>query len=195
MTMKKTLLAFTTSLALATSLSSFSALAENGDTPAPAPAPASVKGGTLKFVGKLVDAPCAVDIPSDGQITDMGQYRTASLGKDVGITSAAKNFNIRLVDCSVDTYKNVQVKFVGPTVKGSNTTLALEGGANAAENVGVQILRNGVPVAVDGSQKTEKMGLEGTENDLSFQAQFISLAKGVTPGVANASAEFYLTYL
>ncbi|ASL86311.1 hypothetical protein BVG97_01400 [Serratia marcescens] len=188
MNMRKTLLAVATPLVLMSSLSSFTALADEGTS-------VTVKGGTIKFVGKMVDAPCAVDIPADGQITNLGQYRVASLSKEPGATSVVKNFNIKLVDCSVDTMKNVQVKFSGSTAKGSNTTLALDGGSNAAQNVGIQILRNGEPVVVDGSGKTASIALENGENNLAFQAQFISLSKDVKPGAANGSVDFYLTYL
>ncbi|EMJ4649360.1 fimbrial protein [Serratia ureilytica] len=191
MNMRKTLLAVATPLVLMSSLSSFTALAAEG-TP---PVSVTVKGGTIKFAGKMVDAPCAVDMPADGQITDLGQYRVASLSKEPGATSVGKNFNIKLVDCSVDTMKNVQVKFSGSPAKGSNTTLALDGGSNAAQNVGIQILRNGEPVVVDGSGKTASIALEKGENNLAFQAQFISLSKDVKPGAANGSVDFYLTYL
>lgn len=191
MNMRKTLLAVATPLVLMSSLSSFTALADEG-TP---PVSVTVKGGTIKFVGKMVDAPCAVDIPYDGQITDLGQYRVASLSKEPGATSVGKNFNIKLVDCSVDTMKNVQVKFSGSSAEGKNTTLALDGGSNAAQNVGIQILRNGKPVVVDGSDGTANIALEKGENNLAFQAQFISLGTDVKPGAANGSVDFYLTYL
>lgn len=159
----------------------------------------TVNGGTIKFVGSLVNAACALDQPTGGQVVDLQQFRVADLNKAVGDVTPARDFDIKLTDCSVEAYKKARVNFNGVSVAGKNTILALDGGiagAESASGVGIQILSDGKPVAVDGTSSpaaTETTLRPGNTN-LRFQAQYISTSKEVKPGAANASAEFSITY-
>ncbi|CAI2538699.1 Type-1A pilin [Serratia ficaria] len=80
------------------------------------------------------------------------------------------------------------------TAAGQNTALSLEGGSGAASGVGIQLLRDNTPLAVDGSQASTTTSLLEGANSLSFQAQYIALSDAVTAGAANATADFTLTY-
>ncbi|WP_391575263.1 fimbrial protein, partial [Serratia ficaria] len=79
-----------------------------------APSPITVSGGTVKFTGSIVNAPCAVDNSADGQSVELGQYRVADFSK-TGDVSAARTFNIGLSNCALDTYSRASVTFSGNT--------------------------------------------------------------------------------
>ena len=162
-------------------------------------APHTVNGGTIKFIGSLVDAPCALDQPTGGQIVDLQQFRIADLNKNIGNVTPARDFDIKLTDCSLETYKKAHVNFNGASVTGKNTILALDGGvagAEGASGVGIQILSNGKAVAVDGTSSPAAADtvLSPGNTSMRFQAQYVSLSENVKPGAANASAEFTITY-
>lgn len=181
-------------LALTSLICSSSALADNAPT-----APVTVSGGTVKFIGSIINAPCALNHPTGGQIVDLQQFRVSDLNKAVGDVTPARDFDLKLTDCSVETYKKARVNFNGVSVTGKNTILALDGdiaGAKSASGVGIQILSNGKPVAVDGTSTPAAADtvLRPGNTNMRFQAQYISTSVDVKPGAANASAEFTITY-
>lgn len=154
--------------------------------------PVTVSGGTIKFVGSLVNAACALDQPTGGQVVDLQQFRVADVNKTQGAVTQARDFDIKLTDCSVETYQKASVKFNGKSVAGKNTILALDSGG--ASGVGIQILSDGKAVPVDGSGASEVTNLTPGNTRMRFQAQYISTSSEVKPGAANASAEFTITY-
>ncbi|QIX94989.1 fimbrial protein [Cedecea sp. FDAARGOS_727] len=179
-------------LALTTLLCTSSVFA----APVESPDSATVKGGTIKFVGSLVNAACALEQPAGGQVVDLQQFSVAELNKSVGAVTQAKDFEIKLTDCSVETYKKASVKFSGVSVPGKNTILALgnDHGISTASGVGIQILSDGQVVTVDGSTPSGETVLQPGNTRMRFQAQYISTSTDVKPGAANASAEFSITY-
>lgn len=181
-------------LALLVSLSSFAAFADDENQQPEPGKSVTVNGGTLKFQGSLVNAPCAVDSPKEGHIVDLGQYRTAEFDKE-GDTSVARRFEIKLSNCAVETYKKAQVTFLGHPVEGKDTVLALEEGSSSARGVGIQILSGGNAVPVDGSKPSGNTDLIQGNTTMVFSAQYISTNKDIKPGAANASADFSITYL
>lgn len=178
-------------LALTSLLCSSSVLAA-GEQPDPVP----VSGGVIKFAGSLVNAACALDQPTGGQVVDLQKFSVAELNKSVGAVTQAKDFEIKLTDCSVETYKKASVKFSGVSVPGKNTILALgnDHGISTASGVGIQILSDGKVVTVDGSTPSGETVLQPGNTKMRFQAQYISTSTDVKPGAANASVEFSITY-
>lgn len=174
-------------------LASFCSPTVFADEPAPPP-PITVSGGTLKFTGSLVNAPCTVEQSSEGMVVDLQQYRVADF-QNIGDVSAAKQFEIKLGNCAVDTYKKAQVTFNGLTAEGNPHVLAVAAGASSARGIGLQILHAGKPVFVDNSAPSESTSLNPGETKLFFQAQYISTDAEVKPGKANASADFTVTYM
>lgn len=179
-------------LCLLTLLFSSTLFAEESKDPTPV-SPVTVNGGTIKFSGSLVNAACSVEQPTDGMIVDLQQTRIADL-KTIGAVTPAKDFIIKLTDCSADTYKKASVKFIGKTAGGKNTTLAIEDGAAAASGVGVQILSAGKAVPVDGSASSDSTNLMPGESKMLFRAQYVATDANAKPGKANASADFTITY-
>lgn len=182
--MKKTLLSVLLPIAtLAPSLS----YAADGD----GPAPISVNGGIVQFSGSIVNSPCSISTGSANQTVELGQYRASDF-VELGDVSATKDFNITLKDCSAEAYTKVAVKFNGDTANGSKDKLAVNGGA---QGVAIQIVKDGKPISVNNTDATDPINLvEGADNNIYFQAQYVSIAKEVKAGAANAVADFYLNY-
>lgn len=163
-----------------------SSIAADGD-------PVTVTGGTVHFTGSIVNAPCAIEIGSDGIIpVDLGQHR-AALFTAPGTVSPAKSFNITLNECVTDTYQKATIAFTGDTVTTANGAgLAVTGGATG---VAIQIVKNGDVLKLDGTSASPETNLlEGTSH-IALQAQYVSIADTVTAGPANSTADFTITYL
>lgn len=168
------------------SLSSAAAMADS----------ATVNGGTVHFKGEIVNAACAVDAGSDGQIVKLGQVRSSTLSAP-GETSSAVGFNIQLDDCDTAVSTQASVAFSGPQVDATNTNvLALQNSSanGGATNVGVQILdQTGNPLNLDGASFSSATTLTNGTNNLPFQARYYATGEA-TPGNANADATFKVQY-
>lgn len=169
-------------------IASHNVFAEEDDvTP---PAPVTVSGGTVQFSGSIVNAPCVVDIGGEGLSVDLGQYRAADFTTTGDVTSA-RTFNINLDNCATETYSKAALSFNGTTAAGNNKALSVSGGAGG---VGIQILKNNTALVVDGTESSVEQIFNTGSNTIPFQAQYISLENTVTPGAANATANFTVTY-
>lgn len=159
-------------------------------------APITVNGGTIQFTGSIVNAPCVIDNNSASAVVNLGQYRVDSFSGS-GTTSSPVDFNIDLIDCSVDTYSKAAVTFNGVTIDGNNKVLALtarQAADTTAGGVGIQILQDSEALPVDGTTASTLKSFTEEGVSLRFQAQYLALAENVTPGSANASADFTITY-
>lgn len=159
--------------------------------------PVTVNGGTVNFTGSIVNAPCVVDVSSENHTVTLGQYRTDSFS-GTGSVSSPVDFKINLINCTTDTYTSAAVTFTGSTVSGNSNVLTLssiQAGDQVAENVGIQILQDSNPVAVDGSAASTAKTISDGTNRLAFQARYIALDDAVTAGAANSSADFTVTYM
>lgn len=165
------------------------------------PFAATVNGGTVHFVGELVNAACAVSTDTSDQIVKLGQHRTASLAK-AGDASAAVPFNIQLVDCdSKLVTTGVSFAFTGQTVSTAgvvnNKLLAVNGGggnAPGATNVGIEITDYASTVlAVDGTGFSKAQKINDGTNTFPFTARYVATGAS-TPGTANADATFVVNY-
>lgn len=156
---------------------------------------AAVNGGTVHFVGEVVNAACAVDAGSVDQIVKMGQVRTAKLAKE-GDLSTAIGFNIELKECDTTVAKTASVAFLGTAVDKYEDVLALQSSAaGGATNVGVQILDSkGIALKLDGATFSTPITLNDGTNKLPFQAQYYATGQS-TAGTANADATFSIEYL
>lgn len=157
----------------------------------------TVNGGTVHFVGELINAACAVSTDTADQTVDLGQHRTASLAVANTDKSTKVPFNIQLVDCDSTVATTAQFAFSGQTVTGNKQLLAVNsGGSNApaATNVGIAINdAEDTQLAVDGTGfSVAKPILNGT-NTYAFTAQYVATGAS-TPGKADADATFVVQY-
>lgn len=173
--------------------------------------PVTVDGGQINFKGAIVAAPCALDNSSDGQTVQLGQVPSNRLAKK-GDSSSAVPFTIKLTGCDlnyIDTskdpavpaaYTSASITFNGATT-GDSTTLAVSSAASgagdntsAAQNVGIQILQNNIPVNVDGSKASTSQNIYAGGNEIPFSAAYVATADNVVAGTANAVVNFKINY-
>lgn len=158
--------------------------------------PITVSGGTVQFQGSIVNAPCTIDNDSAHRVVDLGQYRVDSFS-GTGSTSSAVPFYINLIGCSAETYSTAAITFNGITADGNNKALSLaarQAGDTTAGGVGIQVLQDNKVLALDGTTPSAPKPFDETGVRLGFQAQYIALNQTVTPGSANAVADFTITY-
>lgn len=185
------------SVALITSVSLFSACgAYAADEESATTAVVTTQGGTVHFIGSLVNAACAVSTDSADQIVNLGQYRTASMA-GVGTTSATIPFTIVLNDCDTEVATTAKVAFSGQLASGNNQLLAVSSSDNTATatGVGIQILdEDSSAMTPDGSTFSKGHTLIDGTNTLNFSARYVSTAATPTAGQANADAVFTMQY-
>ncbi|KGB01126.1 fimbrial family protein [Enterobacteriaceae bacterium ATCC 29904] len=152
---------------------------------------AAVEGerSTLQFTGKIVESTCSLDTSSDKQRIDLGTV-SANVFKGANSHSEQQAFTIELNDCSTSAYSNATLTFRGDTIN-SNTELNVTGGAT---NLGLQILENGTPLAMDGSSSTADKTLVNGTNIFDLTTRYIALDNTVGVGAANASVNFMVEY-
>lgn len=204
--MKKVILA---SLMQVLLMGSFSAFADEPDTPVPVTPVVTVGGGNINFIGAIVAAPCAVDNTSDGQTVNLGQVPTNRLSAR-GNSSSAVPFTIKLTGCNLGvnatdpskpaSYTSASITFKGATT-GNNTTLAVQSAASGAgdttttaQNVGIQILQNNTAVSVDGSTATAVQKIVAGSNAIPFSAAYVATGNSVVAGSANSTVNIQVTY-
>lgn len=183
-----------------------SALVVSGFASAAAPAPVTTDGGTVIFSGSVVTVPCAVDNSSLKQTVTLGQVPLSRLVTK-GDTSSAVDFHIGLAGCDLtppagsadgtSNYTKAELKFTGTTTGDANT-LALSSDAGSgdvvAKNVGIEILKDGKAVTVDGSTTAGETTLVAGKNDMIFQAAYVATDDSPVAGTANGTVNFQLTY-
>ncbi|WP_032695642.1 type 1 fimbrial major subunit FimA [Raoultella planticola] len=172
--------------------------ADDAADPAPAGAVTTVTGGTVHFRGSLVDAACAVSADSADQTVTLGQY-TLHHFKNVGDSSSAIPFKIKLEDCDTTIASTAAVAFSGQRDATQTNLLAIDSSENGntatASGVGIQILDEASQkVNPDGSTFSTAHTLVDGENVLNFSAQYVSTVAAPTAGQANADAVFIMQY-
>jgi major type 1 subunit fimbrin (pilin) len=173
--MKKNIIAATLAAAALTSVSAFAA------------------DGQVNFKGEIIDSACtvvnSVASPLDVQLGKV----TKSAFTQAGDKTAATKFTLQLTGCP-DTVSSATVKFDGTSVNGDNSILALTQGAGVATGVGIQLSDDSNTVLpLFAASKAYSLKSTGT-NSLDFVARYISTAADVTPGLANATANFSINY-
>ncbi|KJG38017.1 hypothetical protein UA32_11575 [Photobacterium angustum] len=153
--------------------------------------PLTVIGGTVNFQGEITAGACAVDKDSVDQTVQMGQVKAVTL-KDAGAVSSSHHFNIKLDDCSTDTYNNVAMSFSGAT--DGNGSLALTDAAGSAKNVGIDIYDGAHKKVTFGGTSTTPVEFHDGTNVIPFSANYVSTNGGATAGTANATTTFNVVY-
>lgn len=133
---------------------------------------------------------CEVSNNSKNLNVTLGRVERNSF-KDLGSTSGKTPFAITL-NCAEGT--NVNMTFDGTVKNNNDTILELDeaGQDNTATGVGVQIMYNSAPLQLKKSTPLEKNVPEGPIN-FPFEAHYIKTGD-ISPGSANATATFTLTY-
>ncbi|HEX4502926.1 MAG TPA: fimbrial protein [Scandinavium sp.] len=146
----------------------------------------------LNFTGTIKAASC--DISSgNGQKVSLGDVGTTHFGS-TGDVSSAKPFSIGL-NCADYGPKQATVTFSG-TAASDPTLLALDGGEGAATGIAVRINQADSGEQVKLNTPSATTALIAGENTLNFTAQYQALTgrSNITPGKANATAQFTINY-
>lgn len=158
----------------------------------------TVSGGTVHFVGQIINAACAVSTNSTNQTVNLGQYRNANF-TSVGTYSGKVPFTINLEDCDTSVSTTAAVAFTGSADANDNTLLSVSnisgGSAGSASGVGIEVSDSkGVVLPPNGTTFSTAQTLLSGTNTLYFNARYKSTLASVTTGQADADATFTMQY-
>lgn len=150
--------------------------------------------GTVDFIGSIVDAPCSITPDSSHQTVNMGQVSNKTL--ELNGEGVAKNFDIKLEGCALDTVKSVEVTFLGAAENTAKDQLKIEGSAAGAAIV-MQNVNSGETVVLGKATKIDGL-LDGT-NIMKFNAKLVATGTeetpvDIVPGDFTATTDFQLAY-
>lgn len=150
-------------------------------------------GGQVNFTGKIIDTGCdVVNTVSNPLVVNLGEVAKSEFTA-AGDTAAATGFTLKLTNCPA-TVSAAKIKFDGTALNGDNSVLKLTPDAGVATGVGIQIsdIADVLPLFQESTAYALQSG--SAENDLNFTARYIAVSSAVTPGPANSSANFSVTY-
>lgn len=154
--------------------------------------------GAIHFDGSVIAPTCVLtNGPTPADIRVKLPAVAVSALSQSGQTAGRTPFVIRVADCDATTAQ-VQTYFEpGPTVNINTNNLTLEGGANNAGNVELQLLNAdhsqillGNP---SGLQNSQAAAVSGGGADLRYYAQYVATG-AATAGAANSSVTFTMIY-
>ena len=147
--------------------------------------------GTVTFNGSIIDAPCSIAAGSDSQTVEMGQISNVALQN--GGKSSSHDFNIKLENCDISTFKNVEISFNGVGDADNSKLVSVSTEPGAATGVGIGIYDNTNTLVDLNTGKSATVLKEG-QTVLYFTANYVSTKDAVTKGYGNAEVDFNLTY-
>ncbi|OZI58532.1 fimbrial protein [Bordetella genomosp. 1] len=149
--------------------------------------------GTIDFIGEIVDAPCSIAPESQNLVVPLGKVSKAELSA-AGKKSTPAVFKIKLLNCGASA-KGATVTFNGATDATVKDTLSVTAGkvsGSGASGVAVELQDSSgakIPVGAPSNEYALNVG----DNPLVFKAVYVATA-AATPGAADATAQFTVTY-
>ena len=141
--------------------------------------------GTVKFTGEIVDAACVVSPDTQKQEVVLGQVNKSVF--------TATPFKIKLENCDISTFKNVEISFNGVGDADNSKLVSVSTEPGAATGVGIGIYDNTNTLVDLNTGKSATVLKEG-QTVLYFTANYVSTKDAVTTGYGNAEVDFNLTY-
>lgn len=151
-------------------------------------------GLTTKLTDGTINA-LACNITTSQLTFPIGDISAATFGSAVGTTPAgAQNTQNLGLSCSAGTNINVSLSGVQHPDVADTSVMALtgQGSAGTAKGVGVQLLYNGAPLAINSPLLLKRSA--GGEETLPLTARYYQTLTSVESGSANATATLNLTY-
>ena len=124
------------------------AIAAGGTATAAEADTTTVNGGTVNFVGQVVDAACSVTADSVDQTVNLSQVRSTKLTTAGMVANQKEDFNIKLEDCDTTVSQNAAVIFNGQEDANQPGSLAMNVGETSS-NVTLINGGNTIPLSVD----------------------------------------------
>ncbi len=151
--------------------------------------------GRIQFNGEIVDAPCSVSPNAANLVVPLGKVSRASMDGAAGKHSTPAQFEIQLTDCSASA-KGASVTFSGtPDSIGTDLLAISNSGGLSASATGVAVeIRDAEHAKIALGSASPKYFLGVGSNNLRFEAAYVSTGASVTPGPANATAQFTVNY-
>lgn len=160
--------------------------AELGDSPT------TVSGGTVNFVGQVVEAACSVSADSIDQTVTLSQVQANKLSAPGMVANQKEDFNIKLEDCDHNVSQNAAVIFNGQQDVTIQDTLANTAGAGSATNVALQLYGPAGETLSMGKTSSTVTLIDG-ENVIPLSVDYIATGQA-TPGNVTATATFSMVY-
>ena len=149
----------------------------------------TVSGGTVNFVGQVVNAACSVAADSVDQTVILSQVRTVKLTQSGMLANQKEDFNIKLEDCDTTVSQNAAVIFNAQQDATQPGAMANTAGAGSAQNVALQLFgpdgKN-----LDLGTTSSAIGLINGENIIPLSVDYIA----ATPGNVASTATFQMVY-
>jgi len=153
----------------------------------------TVSGGTIQFMGSVVDAPCAVNADSENGVIRLDQVTLESMGEKGEPSGQAKAFNIVLDDCDVTTYANATVMFNGQSTPALAGALANTAGAGAASGVALTLFGPDGNALNLGTDSSKQVLITGT-NKIPMSVDYVKTGEKLKSGAVESVAIFQITY-
>lgn len=153
----------------------------------------TVNGGTIKFIGSVTDAPCAISMALKDHVVIMDQVRIAHLttaGQASGMPTA---FSVDLEDCDTSTYKNATVTFNGNADTTIATALHNDATSDAAGHVALQLYGPDGQALGLGTASSSFTLVDGT-NKIPMKVDYVATDAAATAGSVEATATVQITY-
>lgn len=154
----------------------------------------NVQSLTVNYAGnKVTQLACAITTPN--LTFPIGDISASAFGNTVGtIPSGAQSTQNLGLDCDADANINVMLQGMQNPDVSTDSVLALTGQGNAdvAKGVGVQLLYNGAPLALNNRIVLKQSA--GGQETFPITARYYQTQASVSTGKANASATLDLTY-
>lgn len=186
--MKKGLLVLSAAIAMAfTASSAFAAGSEASSM--------TVNGGTIKFIGSVTDAPCAISMDVKDHVVIMDQVRTAHLTTAKQASGMPTSFTIELKDCDTSTYTNASLTFTGTNDSNVQTALFNSATSDAATHVALQLYdKDGKEVNLNDTSSTVEATLVNGANSIPMKVDYVATDAAATAGSVEATATVQITY-
>lgn len=152
----------------------------------------TVNGGTVNFVGQVVDAACSVSSDSIDQTVTLSQVRSSKLTTAGMVANQKEDFNIKLEDCDITVSQNAAVIFNGQEDSTQPGSLANTAGAGSASNVALQLYGPDGQVLNIGDTSSTVTLING-ENTIPLSVDYIATGEATAGNVA-ATATFSMVY-
>ncbi|WP_034948041.1 fimbrial protein [Erwinia oleae] len=155
-------------------------------------------GGQVRFTGSITDASCNIDTESASQVVDLGKW-AGNYFTAAGTATTKTPFHIKVQDCP-ESVTSVAVLFDGNHDATDKNLLAIDAGENAATGIAIELYEANQSEKISVGSISEAYPVNAGSNDndgsadLTFYADYRSIAENVTAGDANGVANFNMIY-
>jgi len=155
----------------------------------------TVNGGNNKFMGSVVDAPCAVALESEDQVVHIDQITLKSLGAKDAVSGQSKPFYVTLTNCDVSTYTNAAISFSGQSDSVTAGALANTAGSGGATGVALRLFGpDGKAMDVNSGTASGEVPLSKGDNTIPMSVDYLTTGDKPTAGAVEAIATFQIIY-